>query len=250
MTQLQDYLQRLLTIEPAFTPEEQFNLLYTFRKWLLWVPPLLMKKASRNQKTLLVVAYFYATALRLDPLFPEVGNDLVALPVLLPLGDLLQLFGALQQRPAYEFQSSHELTQLLAFPREAMTSYQISHAPPPIPEVTFGPGFDDIFSNVDMSFGTLGSHNDLSPGMIPSFRPRGSVDSESNYSSDWSIDQRNQGSPFLGVPNISPDGQYYGSSMTTSNPQYFANSDETREMMRRSVDFQSGFVDFAPEIWT
>jgi len=253
---LQDYLQRLLRIEPAATPEDQFNLLYMFRKWIFWVPPLLLKNNDRDPRTLLVVSYFYATALRLDPLFPEVGNDFIAMPVLSTLSSTLQYLGAFSQQPTFHYQTFHELLNLLPYPQEALASYHVSQSTPPTQEVMFnGPllGIDDIFSNLDMSFGCLGLQSEQSPGLIGSFKPPDSVDSESIHSNERSLALgSHQGSPFLGLPSSTSDDQFYGRRMTNPVIQHHRGSlDETYEMMRRSADFhQSGFVEFGPEIWT
>lgn len=256
MEHLRDYLQRLLRIEPASTPEEQFNLLYTFRKWILWVPPLLLKANGRDPKTLLVITYFYATALRLEPLFPEVGNEFIAVPVLSTLSTTLQYLGVFEQQPTFQYQAFHELSHLLSYPQEALTSYHVAHSAPPTPESMFsGPfsGINDVFSSVDMSFAPFGQQSEQSPAMIPTFRTRSSVDSASIHSNDWSLTPgSHQGSPFLGLPNLPSDGQFYGRPLTNPAMQHHRGSlDETYEMMRRSVDFNhSGFVEFTPEIWT
>lgn len=252
--QLQDYLHRLLRIEPASTPEEQFNHLYTFRKWLLWVPPLLLKTGDPDPWTLLVVAYFYATALRLEPLFPEVGNELIALTVIPPLNNTIHFLQTSQLQPSYQYQPSGEWVHLLSYPQESLGSYHASHTASATPDASFGGvhvGLDDIFSDIDMSTETFGLRNQYStsPGFPPSFTARGSIDSDSMHSSDWSAVPANQGSPFLGIPPAASDGTFYGSSMNIPGLQHRVSVDETYEMMRRSVDFRGGFVDFAPKIW-
>lgn len=250
VAQLQDYLQRLLRLEPASTTEEQFNHLYTFRKWLLWVPGLLMKSNGQDPTTLLVISYLYATALHFRELFPDIGHELVSRGAVPALTRTLQYFGDLQSSP---YQPPPELVQLLSFPQEALSSYHVSRQPwtmPPSLLFSSVPHeLDDIFSNLESSIGTSEFHGSHSPGFTPLHAPRGSIGSESMHSSDWQNSQSATGSPFLGLPNTSLENQFYGPTVTPSL-QHHGSMDDTYEMMQRSMNYQTGFVDFASEIWT
>jgi len=247
LEQIQDYLQRLLRIEPASSEEEEFNHLYTFRKWILYVPTLLVKNHGQDPMTLLVIGYFYATALRLSPLFPGVGNEIVAIRSSVALDRILQYFGTFQQQATFPYESFAEKLHLLSYPQEALTLYLESRVP--ATNTFFGepsPDFADIFANNTMSFANVMAPGINSPGFSTLFASRGSMDSAV---SDWSANQITSGLPFLGVPGVSMDS-YYASPMTSPALQVRESFDDTYEMMRRSVDFQSGFVDLAHEIWT
>jgi hypothetical protein len=71
--QLLSYLQRLQATPPAQSPEEQFSQSYMMRKWLFWVPVSLLQRQGGKGPAMLTLAHFYATALTLEPLFPDLG---------------------------------------------------------------------------------------------------------------------------------------------------------------------------------
>jgi hypothetical protein len=72
---LLSYLQRLQTTLPAQTPTDQFSQLYTLRKWLFWVPILLLKCRGIQSPAILVLAHFYTASVTLEPFFPDLGTS-------------------------------------------------------------------------------------------------------------------------------------------------------------------------------
>ncbi len=71
LNQLIAYVQRLQSLNPAQSPEEQFSQMYYLRKWLLWVPVSLLQRRGGSAATMITLGYFYSTALALEPLFPD-----------------------------------------------------------------------------------------------------------------------------------------------------------------------------------
>lgn len=121
--QLKDYVQQLLGLAPARSPEEQFNHLYTFRKWLFCIPNALLKSDTRDYQTLIILAYYYATALQLEPLYPNVAGAFCSSIVIKPLEEIFKSFAALQQSALYANSHTDTLLSLLAYPKQILNSY-------------------------------------------------------------------------------------------------------------------------------
>ncbi|KAK6432787.1 hypothetical protein LTR95_011039, partial [Oleoguttula sp. CCFEE 5521] len=99
VAQLQDYVQRLQACEPARTPEEQFSHMYMLRKWLNWVPVSLLRRPGGKGPAMLTLAHFYATALTLEPLFPDLGASFCSATALQPLEAIIGVTTAMSSTP-------------------------------------------------------------------------------------------------------------------------------------------------------
>ncbi|KAI9711227.1 MAG: hypothetical protein M1820_002214 [Bogoriella megaspora] len=121
--QLQSYIQRLQSSSPAQTAEQQFGYLYVLRKWLLWVPPLLLGSQQRDFSSLLVLAYFYTTALALEPLFPDIAAAFCANLALGPLDEIFRIADALQANQSFA-SNTQAATTIMEFPRETASNYK------------------------------------------------------------------------------------------------------------------------------
>ncbi|EAT90682.1 hypothetical protein SNOG_02470 [Parastagonospora nodorum SN15] len=120
--QLKGYLDRLRASNQPQTPEEQFNQLYALRKWLFWVPISLLAAKRGDINVLIVLAHFYATALALEPMFPDVASVFVADLSLRPLQDILQIVQA-NQDPRYNSRLQ-TMSYLVQFPIDAVSNYK------------------------------------------------------------------------------------------------------------------------------
>jgi hypothetical protein len=120
--QLKGYLDRLRSSGPAQTPEEQFNQLYALRKWLFWVPISLLAAKRGDINVLVVLAHFYATALALEPMFPDVASVFVADLSLRPLEDILRVVQAYQD-PRFDSRMQ-TMSYLVQFPIDIVSSYR------------------------------------------------------------------------------------------------------------------------------
>lgn len=115
--QLLAYVQGLQNAGPSLSPEEQFNYLYQLRKWLFWLPVhLLQQKPGTDHATAVTLAYLYATALALEPLFPDLGSSFCSALALPPLEAIIGMTDAMQAS-----QASHgallNLSMLMPWPR-------------------------------------------------------------------------------------------------------------------------------------
>ncbi|RMX72410.1 hypothetical protein D0869_14647 [Hortaea werneckii] len=115
--QLHAYVQQLQGIDPAQTPEDQFNCLYQLRKWLFWVPVSLLQGQSSQGPALLTVAHLYSTALALEPLFPELGSSFCSAMTLQPLEAIISVTDAMQSQHGINT-STMEIGMLMQYPQQ------------------------------------------------------------------------------------------------------------------------------------
>lgn len=120
--QLKGYLDRLRSSSQPQSPEEQFNQLYALRKWLFWVPISLLAAKRGDVNVLVVLAHFYATALALEPMFPDVASVFVADLSLRPLEEINNLVQGFQD-PRYDSRLQ-TMSYLVQFPVDMVSSYK------------------------------------------------------------------------------------------------------------------------------
>lgn len=124
--QLLSYMQRLQASSPASNPDEQFSHLYLLRKWLFWVPTLLLQRQGGQGPAMLTLAHFYATALALEPLYPDLGSVFCARIALHPLEAIIGVTSAMHSHAMD--QNAVEIATLMNFPRHMAMSFR-SRAP-------------------------------------------------------------------------------------------------------------------------
>jgi hypothetical protein len=120
--QLKGYLDRLRASSPAQSPEEQYNQLYALRKWLFWVPISLLSAKRGDVNVLVVLAHFYATALALEPMFPDVASVFVSDLSLRPLEEIAQVVQGYQD-PRYDSRIQ-TMSYLVQYPADMASSYK------------------------------------------------------------------------------------------------------------------------------
>jgi hypothetical protein len=120
--QLKGYLDRLRVSNEPQTPEEQFNQLYALRKWLFWVPISLLAAKRGDVNVLVVLAHFYAAALALEPMFPDVASVFVADLSLRPLEDIVQTVQTYQD-PRFDSRMQ-TMSYLVQFPIDMISTYK------------------------------------------------------------------------------------------------------------------------------
>lgn len=248
--QLLDYVQRLQGSEPAKSTEEQFNHMYVLRKWLLWVPTVLLQGQRPQGPAMLAVAYFYATALELEPLFPEIGAE-CAVMAIKPLEKILQITNTMQMEHGFNRNIQHIAT-LMEFPRQAAVSFrnrttvwaQPQLSPQTTPTYQQRSYMDAL--QFDLENASYGMGN-ISPAFAPSplhFQPPQLPSSGSH-------------SPFLEVPS-QRSSSYGGFGYNTSEwgampspgfpPTPYNAQDE--DVFGYDASLRSGFVAGPPTVWT
>ena len=261
--QLLGYISFLLATQPAHTAAEQFDQLYSLRKWVLFVPCLLLEKPMVDGPSTLVVAHLYATALSLEPLFPALGASFCAAISLPPLERIIQMTAPMQTDGQFG-QHALEISSLMHFPQQAVSAYrarlawtqqhleqiQLQQTPQQSP---YAPVFNlDGVNTPFMNFGNL------SPGFVPSSI---SHVREQNRMSSSSL----SGSPYLGVPTPTPsyesgftDGtSHWGTAhspafppnqYTTGDQEHGYDSYDFEQLEAPHGGFRGGFV-VPPTVW-
>lgn len=120
--QLRGYIERLRTAGAAQTAEEQFTQLYALRKWLFWVPISLLAAKRTDATVLVVLAHFYATALALEPMFPDVASVFCANLTVGPLEEIILIVQG-YQNPSYD-DRTQSVSYLIQYPSELASSYK------------------------------------------------------------------------------------------------------------------------------
>lgn len=67
------FVRTLAAYIPLQSADEQFELLHPLRSWLFFLPISFSKRAREDKDVIILLAYFYAVALAVEPLFPAVG---------------------------------------------------------------------------------------------------------------------------------------------------------------------------------
>jgi hypothetical protein len=117
-----DYMSQIIAAKRARTPREQFNYLYHLRKLLFWAPVSLLSLRSGDMQSLLVLSHFYAAALKLEEVFPDIGVSYLGNLVLPPLQEILRVLRVCQTNPAYA-NIAHTTSMLIDFPQNAVNDY-------------------------------------------------------------------------------------------------------------------------------
>lgn len=250
---LLNYVQRLQASAPAQTPEEQFSHLYVLRKWLFWVPTVLLQDQTRQGPAMIVLAYLYATALELEPLFPDIGIHFSAALAIRPLENILQVTHTMQNEQGFS-QNVIEITALMEYARQAAASYRTRTAwlqRQTLPQGAAGFQQSTYVKPVDFDMDAVAYGN---PGSLsPAFTPSTPMHLNAVPAST--------GSPYLEVPG--PRGHYEGQGLFSNewgampSPGFPPQGFQEEQMFGYGLDqsygnFRGGFVPTAyiPAIWT
>ena len=234
INQLLAYLQRLQTMNAARTAEEQFSQLYYLRKWLFWVPVSLLQRQGGHGPAMLTLSYFYAVALSLEPLFPDLGSPFCGAIALAPMEAIIGVTDAMQMEYGAAA-NTHEIINLMQYPKQTAASYR-NHAYqrrapviPTMPMVSVG--------SDTLSYASIGN---ISPAFAPSplhYTPQSSSGSQS---------------PWLEVPSTHSGfgfgTQTWGSAPSPALPTLSLQDEQMYGYMSSMGGFRGGFV--PTSIWT
>lgn len=251
--QFHDYAQRLLGIQPANSPEEQFSHLYALRKWLFWIPSTMLSGSNHDYLTLVFLAHLYAMAVALHPLFPEVAGSLVSAISLAPLQKILVTFEELRQDPHASSASGVDfstLFSLMLWPQQVVANYETRKL-----ENSYSAS---LLSSSPVNFDTFSTDLSMAtetfniPQRSPAFAAQ--PGSRLSMSSSYSSNQGSSGSPFLELPILqSSSPAAAGRSFTTPNlPSMTSGYDANDPLFTESqFDYTAGgFVYSPPPLWT
>ncbi|KAF2785709.1 hypothetical protein K505DRAFT_368869 [Melanomma pulvis-pyrius CBS 109.77] len=246
--QLRGYIERLRTSAPPQTAEEQFGQLYALRKWLFWVPISLLAARRGDVTVLVVLAHFYATALALEPMFPDIGSVFCANLAFGPLEEIIHIVQGYQD-PRYD-QRTQAVSYLVQFPGDIASSYktrrdwerQQAGEASPIQQPHYG--LETLNLDIENQIAQYSYGQSLSPAFAPSplnFLPPGL--------------QSGQTSPYLEVPRTTVEAfaaSSYASplgSPATVLPPYSVPDDHVYSFGMPMGYHPSGFV-ATQAVWT
>jgi hypothetical protein len=205
--QLKGYVERLRASSSPQTAAEQYNQLYALRKWLFWVPISLLAAKRGDVTVLVVLAHFYATAVALEPMYPDVGSVFCAQLSLQPLQEIIQVAQGYQD-PRYD-PRTQAISYLIQFPNDMAQSYksrrdwarqQVGETSP-VQQSPYG------LETLNLDIGNQLAQYSYPPSLSPAFAPSPLTFIPPGMTSG-------QTSPYLEVPRTTVDG--YGTSSYAS----------------------------------
>lgn len=91
VSELLGFLQNLRRDFPVQAPEAAFERLQELRSWLFWLPTELLRPSEPDLGALTVLSHFFAVALALDALFPEIGGAYLASMSIAPIEEMRRI---------------------------------------------------------------------------------------------------------------------------------------------------------------
>lgn len=261
--QLKSYVQRLRSSSPASSTEEQFSQLYPLRKWLFWIPVTLLQSRSRDFSVLVVLAYFYATAIALEPLFPDVGASFCAQMSLAPLEEIVSIMNRAQASLGYTA-SVQTAASLMDYPQSCIADFRSRQAwarpqASPMPIIQAPYGLNHVSFEFSNQMFALGFENSQSPAFPPSpmyfgTTPTTLVRTESEPRSPYlGLPQHRHGGDAYAFPNMMGGGNGGAASYTPQeSPGYrvHARSGEGGFDRTPSTSMWPGGYVPIPTVWT
>ncbi|KHJ33988.1 putative c6 zinc finger domain containing protein [Erysiphe necator] len=105
---LMEFLLNIQRVSSKYTPAQLFETLDPLRTWLFWQPVMFLQQTKRSPLALVTIAHYYAIALVIEPLFPEVGAAYFGSLTLMPIEEI-----ARQLISSSSYQSPGNLTSSL-----------------------------------------------------------------------------------------------------------------------------------------
>jgi hypothetical protein len=122
--QLVDYLQDLQRDLSTQAPEQAFIRLQPLRDLIFWLPPSILRAGESDLAALTLLSHLYASALAIEPLFPDIGGAYLGSMSVLPLErvhDMLRTRRTTQPQDT----SIQVALSLIDVPVQIMTSYRL-----------------------------------------------------------------------------------------------------------------------------
>jgi hypothetical protein len=117
------FVQKLREDLPLSSPEEAFERLQPLRAWLFWLPPAMLQGQDSDLISLSVLSQFFAVALALEPLFPEIGGAYLGTMSVPPIEEMQRMFYA--RKAASVFTPDAQIAMsLMELPGEMVVEYK------------------------------------------------------------------------------------------------------------------------------
>lgn len=161
--ELMSFIRSLRSFLPVPTPAQQFDLLHPLRSWLFWLPVSLLQRAKRDASMMVVLAHFYAAALAMGPVFPDIGAAYFGSMSISPIEEIVNSLTRMQETQPVE-EDYHMPLQLMQFPLEMVADFRARmgwghHSPLPYPQIHL------IHS--PYSYGSVELHTETDPSEYP-----------------------------------------------------------------------------------
>lgn len=120
---LVEFLGRLRNDLPLQSPEEAFERLQTLRAWLFWLPPALLRAGESDLAATAILAHFFAAALAIEPLFPEIGGAYLGTMSVAPIEEMQRILLARKVSQPYDAGIQMALS-LMQTPSQIVSAYR------------------------------------------------------------------------------------------------------------------------------
>jgi hypothetical protein len=121
---LVDYLQDLQRDVQIQAPEQTFPRLQPLRDLIFWLPSSILRTGESDLAALTLLAHLYASALAVEPLFPEIGGAYLGSMSVLPLERVHEILMARRSTQPQDTSVQVALS-LMDVPVQIMTAYRL-----------------------------------------------------------------------------------------------------------------------------
>lgn len=123
IARLLDFTLQLRNDLPLQVPEGAFERLRALRSWLFWLPPLMIQPDQTDLAAIVVLSYFFAISMTIEPLFPEIGAAYIGSMSVNPVEEMHHL---LAERQVEQPEDASLLTaiRLMEFPYQVLLDYK------------------------------------------------------------------------------------------------------------------------------
>jgi hypothetical protein len=132
---LADYTGRILEFVsqlrqdfPVSAPEKAFSRLQPLRDLIFWLPPAVLHAGESNLAGLTLLSHLYATALALEPIFPEIGGAYLGGMCLLPADRIHEILRTRRNSQAQDSGCQVAIT-LAEVPMQIVAAYKQRQRP-------------------------------------------------------------------------------------------------------------------------
>lgn len=258
--ELMSFIRSLRSFLPVPTPAQQFDLLHPLRSWLFWLPVSFLQRVERDASMLVVLAHFYAAALAMGPVFPDIGAAYFGSMSISPIEEIMNSLSRMQDGPTSTTTAAADeevqmSLQLMQFPLEMVADFRARmgwghHSPLPYPQIHL--------IQSPYSYGSVELHTETDPSEYPidlgmpytPTRELSHVPSSPSIAGAESF-IRPRPSPLM-VPPTSHMGHYSPRSypsfpMAGSLPAYTTDDEGSLAYSPTVSDFSVGYV--PPSLW-
>lgn len=121
--ELLDFLRHFRKNLPKQTPQEAFECVQPLRQWLFWLPPAMLRGGETDISALAILSQFFATAVTLDAVFPDLGGAYLGPLSMGPIEDIYRIIAARNTTDPFNPELQLALA-LMDLPQQAVAQYK------------------------------------------------------------------------------------------------------------------------------